>query len=54
MKMYIAGAWTNGQSSMDVLNPYDGSVVDTVPRGTAADVDRAWTARYAARARWPS
>ena len=29
MKMYIAGAWTNGQSSMDVLNPYDGSVVDT-------------------------
>ena len=41
MKMYIAGAWTNGQSSMDVLNPYDGSVVDTVPRGTAADVDRA-------------
>ncbi|MYD94943.1 MAG: aldehyde dehydrogenase family protein, partial [Chloroflexi bacterium] len=23
------------------LNPYDGSVVDTVPRGTAADVDRA-------------
>jgi len=41
MKMYIAGAWTNGQSSMDVLNPYDASVVDTVPRGTAADVDRA-------------
>ena len=41
MQMYIAGAWTSGQSSMDVLNPYDSSVVDTVPRGTAADVDRA-------------
>ena len=41
MQMYIAGAWTNGQATMDVLNPYDGSVVDTVPRGTAADVDRA-------------
>ena len=41
MQMYIGGGWTNGQSSMDVLNPYDGSVVDTVPRGTAADVDRA-------------
>ena len=41
MQMYIGGAWTNGQSSMDVFNPYDGSVVDTVPRGTAADVDRA-------------
>jgi len=41
MKMYIAGAWTDGQSTMDVRNPFDGSVVDTVPRGTAEDVDRA-------------
>ncbi len=41
MQMYIGGAWTNGRDAMDVRNPYDGSVVDTVPRGTAADVDRA-------------
>ena len=41
MKMYVAGQWTNGRDSIDVLNPYDGSVVDTVPRGSADDVDRA-------------
>ena len=41
MQMYVAGAWTDGQSTMDVRNPFDGSVVDTVPRGTADDVDRA-------------
>ena len=41
MKMYIGGEWIDGDSAMDVLNPYDGSVVDTVPRGTPADVDAA-------------
>ena len=41
MKMYIGGEWIDGDSTMDVLNPYAGSVVDTVPRGTAADVDAA-------------
>ncbi len=41
MKMYVGGAWSDGQSSMEVRNPFDGSVVDTVPRGTADDVDRA-------------
>lgn len=41
MKMYIGGQWTSGSDAMEVLNPYDGSVVDTVPRGTPADVDAA-------------
>ena len=41
MKMYIGGEWTPGQEVMEVLNPYDGSVVDTVPRGTAEEVDAA-------------
>lgn len=41
MKMYIGGAWTPGTDAMEVLNPFDGSVVDTVPKGTAADVDAA-------------
>ncbi|NQV14737.1 aldehyde dehydrogenase family protein [bacterium] len=43
MKMLIGGQWVDGGSSIDVLNPYDGSVVDTVPRGTTADIDRAIT-----------
>ena len=41
MKMYIAGEWVDKDDKIDVTNPYDGSVVDTVPRGDAADVARA-------------
>ncbi len=41
MKMYVGGDWIAGADVMEVLNPFDGSVVDTVPRGTAADVDAA-------------
>ena len=33
MKMYIAGEWVDKAETMDVVNPYDGSVVDTVPKG---------------------
>ncbi len=43
MKMYINGKWTEGEQSTPVFNPYDQSVVDTVPRATAAEVDLAIT-----------
>ncbi len=39
MKMFIRGEWVGRPETFDVANPYDDSVVDTVPRGTAADVD---------------
>jgi len=41
MQMYLAARWSEGSGVLEVINPYDGSVVDTVPRGTAADVDAA-------------
>jgi acyl-CoA reductase-like NAD-dependent aldehyde dehydrogenase len=41
MKMYINGNWVDRAETMPVLNPFDQSVIDTVPRGTAADVDEA-------------
>jgi acyl-CoA reductase-like NAD-dependent aldehyde dehydrogenase len=41
MKMYIGGNWVDRAATMPVLNPFDQSVIDTVPRGTAADVDEA-------------
>ena len=41
MKMYISGAWVDKEETIAVHNPYDGSVVDTVPAGDAADVDKA-------------
>ena len=43
MKMYVNGKWTEGEQSTPVFNPYDQSVVDTVPRATAAEVDLAIT-----------
>jgi len=41
MKMLIAGEWVNAKDAITVENPYDQSVVDTVPRGTTEDMKRA-------------
>lgn len=41
MKMFLRGEWVDASKKIDVTNPYDGSVVDTVPAGTAEDVDAA-------------
>ncbi len=41
MKMYVAGQWNDKANKIEVLNPYDNSVIDTVPRGDAADLNRA-------------
>src|SRR5262249_32539996 len=41
MKMYVGGQWGDAQQTIEVRNPYDDSVIDTVPRATRADVERA-------------
>ncbi len=41
MKMFIAGEWVDKPKGIEVLNPFDGSVIDTVPRGEVGDVERA-------------
>ena len=41
MKMYIGCQWVDREDSITVLNPFDQSIIDTVPRGTAADVETA-------------
>jgi glyceraldehyde-3-phosphate dehydrogenase (NADP+) len=41
MKMYIGGAWVEGREKIEVLNPFDGSVLDTVPKATAQEVQTA-------------
>ena len=41
MKMYLAGQWVEGNRSIDVTNPYSNAVVDTVPKASLQDVDRA-------------
>ncbi len=41
MKMFLAGEWVERDAVIPVLNPYDGSVIDNVPRANADDVDTA-------------
>lgn len=41
MKMFIGGRWVDKSEKIEVVHPFDGSVIDTVPRGDAADVDLA-------------
>lgn len=41
MKMFCAAKWVDRAEKLDVNNPYDGSVVDTVPRATPTDIDAA-------------
>ncbi len=41
MKMFLAGRWVDGAGSSQVKNPFDGSVVDTVPKADATAVENA-------------
>ncbi len=41
MKMHIGSSWVDKDERIDVHNPYDGSIVDTVPRAEASDIDHA-------------
>ncbi len=39
--MFIAGQWIEAQDTIEVLNPFDGSLVDTVPHAGPKEVDQA-------------
>lgn len=41
MKMFIAGQWIDTDKKIDVTNPYNGEVIDTVPSATPEHVDKA-------------
>lgn len=41
MKMYVAGEWVDKPEKIEVRNPYDNAVIDTVPRADRGDVERA-------------
>ena len=41
MRMFLCGRWTDKSEKIEVRNPYDGSVVDTVPAGDADDIRNA-------------
>ena len=41
MRMYIGGEWVDREDKIPVVNPFDNSVIDTVPRGSVEDVEAA-------------
>lgn len=41
MRMFLNGEWHDRPEKIPVTNPYNGTVIDTVPRGSATDVDQA-------------
>jgi acyl-CoA reductase-like NAD-dependent aldehyde dehydrogenase len=44
MKMFVAGSWLDKPEKTEVHNPFDGSVIDTVPKADQSDVERALAA----------
>src|SRR5215470_8521320 len=40
MKMFLAGQWTDKPKKIEVKNPFDDSVIDTVTKADDADVER--------------
>jgi glyceraldehyde-3-phosphate dehydrogenase (NADP+) len=40
MKMFLAGEWVDKPKRIEVQNPYDNSVIDTVPKADTSEVDR--------------
>ena len=41
MKMHIGGKWMDSDDRIDVVNPFDGTTIDTVPKATSQDVSDA-------------
>ena len=41
MQLFINGEWTGLNDTAEVVNPFNGSVIDTVPRATPADITAA-------------
>ncbi len=41
MKMFLGGQWVEKSEKIEVINPFDQSVIDTVPKADAGDIDAA-------------
>jgi len=50
MKMLLAGEWVDRAETIDVRDPFDNSLIDTVPSADHDDVETALAAAFAARA----
>ena len=44
MKMLLNGEWVDRDERIDVIDPFDNSVIDNVPSASAEDVELAYSA----------
>ena len=44
VKIFLAGNWVEKPEKIEVTNPFDNSVIDTVPRADAQDLEKALVA----------
>ena len=49
MEIFLAGNWVDKPKKLEVQNPFDNSVIDTVPKADAADLEKALDVRGARR-----
>lgn len=51
--LFIDGGWQERESKrLDIINPFDGSVIGSIPSGTADDIDQAVEAAVKAFPVW--
>ncbi len=43
MRMFLAGQWAEAPEHLEVKNKFDGQIIDTVPKASAGDIERAIT-----------
>ena len=41
MKMHVGGQWVDKSEKIEALNPFSGSVIDTIPRASQQDIETA-------------
>ena len=41
MKIFLEGHWVDKAKKIEVKNPFDDSVIDTVPKADASDIEQA-------------
>src|ERR671919_597037 len=41
MKVFLAGSWVDKSNKIEVRNPFDNSIIDTVPKADSGDVETA-------------
>ena len=54
MKMYIGGKWIDASEQIEVINPFDNSIIDTIPKATPGNISEAISSAVRGNQIWPN